>query len=56
MKQANTKCKVQQEMSCAMRKAQLNANAQSINKDGEVLDMGNSNQWLHSAGGKPNEK
>ena len=56
MKQANAKCKAQQEMSRATRKARLDTNAQSVNKDGEILDLGNSNQWLHSAGGKPNEE
>ena len=35
-------------MSRATRKARLDANAQSIDKDGELLDLGNSNQWLHT--------
>ena len=48
MKQANTKQKAQQEMSQATRKAQLDANTQSIGKDGELLDLGNSNQWSHT--------
>ena len=56
MKQADNKCKAQREMSRATRKARLDANAQSVDKDGELLDLGNSNQWLHSAGGKPDEE
>ena len=56
MKQVDNKCKAQQERSRATRKAYLDANAQSVDKDGELLDLGNSNQWLHSAGGKPNEE
>ena len=43
-------------MSRATRKAQLDANAQSINKDGELLDLGNSNQWLHTARDKPDKE
>ena len=56
MKQADTKCKAQQEMSQATRKGQLDANAQSIDKDGELLDLGNSDQWSHTDGNKPNEE
>ena len=53
MKQADTKRKAQQEMSQATRKAQLDANAQSIDKDGELLDLGNSNQWSHTDADQP---
>ena len=56
MKQADNKCKAQQERSRATRKACLDANAQSVDKDGELLDLGNRNQWLQSARGKPNEE
>ena len=56
MKQADNKRKAQQERSRATRKACLDANAQSVNKDGEILDLGDSNQWLHSAGGKTNQE
>ena len=56
MEQADNKQKAQQERSCTARKAWLDANAQSVDKDGELLDLGNTDQWLHSVGGKPNEE
>ena len=55
-KQAEKKRKAQQENSRAMRRARLDANAQSVDEDGELLGIGDSDQWLHSLEGEPEQE
>ena len=55
-KQADKKRKAQQESSRAMRRARLEANARSVDEDGELLEFGDSDEWSHSLEGEAEQE
>ena len=55
-KQAEKKRKAQQENSRAMRRARLEANARSVDSDGELLGIGDSDEWSHSLEDEPEQE